>query len=190
MKNKVVYLLKFNSIFNFLSLKNGLNKYIIFSFLNDFIFDLKVLKSNSNIFFFKNKLSDNFYLIFYSKSKILYFKNYFLKLLNDLYMGFWGELKVIGRNYKFFFENNYLIIFLGFCHYIYIYVPKSILIVNIYERNTRLKIFSFKKLNLLYFARFLKSLYNEDIYKGKGIFFNFNRFKKDFKLKQGKKKNN
>lgn len=146
-------------------------------------FDLKP-KSLLKYFFLTSKVINIFYLVFPAES----FRKSFCKELNNLVKkGFnlsYFFIQLRGRNFKFFIIDNFLIIFLGFCHYIYIPLPKEIKILFLLEKNTKICFVSFNKNILLSFIYFLKKLYKKDIYKGKGVYF----YNEKVFLKVGKKK--
>lgn len=122
--------------------------------------------------------------LFLSKKHIIRLKNLNFLSLNKSISSFFSFVEVFGRNYRFIINKNFLIIFLGFCHYFYIKLPKEINVNLVNDGGTEIVIWSFFKSNVIKFSFLLRKLYKKDIYKGKGLVFNGAKVR----LKRKKKK--
>ena len=97
------------------------------------------------------------------------YKN-FLVLLNNFYVGvFYGyfiEINFIGLGSRFLRFKNYLLLKLGYSHYIRYKIPYSVLLIG-YKR--RLIIFGLDLQEINAIGKQLRFFKEPDIYKGKGI---------------------
>lgn len=116
-----------------------------------------------------------------------YLFNTYLKLINNFYT--WSlnsNSKVInleGVGFKFNLKNNYLLILLGFSHIIKVKIPLNIKLNLLSNKKLYLSCVNLCNLNSFVFK--LKKLKKVDVYKGKGIFLEGEKFSK----KEGKKDN-
>ena len=109
----------------------------------------------------------------YSKNKLLLSSYY--SLLNSLIfkksLGFFFNLIVKGRNYRFFFTGKSLCFIFGFSHFILCKIPKSILVCSVNLQTNIVSFFSHNESLLRFFMTFLIDLSFCDVYKGKGLHF-------------------
>nr|QEM01888.1 50S ribosomal protein L6 [Nephromyces sp. ex Molgula occidentalis] len=140
-------IIKINSNFYFLNLLNWVSFILGQKFI---FFNLQNFKKIEKSFFgFLNK----------------FIKNKFLYNLDNLY---WIELKVVGLGYYFVFDTNYLKIFVGYSHPVYILIPWN-LILKTFNNGTLLQIKSFDKHLVGLISSRIRSISSPEIYKGKGI---------------------
>lgn len=169
MKNFYILKLYIKKYFFFIERDCNIN-YIFFSFNNDFVlsFSNYILADYFQLVYSND--TRLYFLIFDSKQFSLKIKNYFFTLLKNIYKGVVIKLIIFGRNYKFILENTFLIIFLGFCHYIYLKIPSFVKVYLSQDKNTEIFLYSIYRAELLHFCFKIKKLYKRDVYKRKGIF--------------------
>lgn len=140
-----------------------------------------------NIPIFVNIVIDNnLIIIITDKRKKIPFLNLYLSLIKQkmkgIFQGFKRKLYIKGLGYKFFIEDNKLILKLGYSHLIEIDIPKEINI-KVYKASY-LVLFSIDLLKLTQFITLIKKKKKNDVFKGKGIYLKEDKIKK----KIGKKK--
>ncbi len=116
-------------------------------------YDLVFLKTNNKLFFLSKISYKNFLSIF---------KNNYLGVTN----GYYVEINFIGLGSRFLRLKNFLLLKLGYSHYIKFLVSKSILTVG-YKRTLILYGVDLQEVNLI--AQNLRVYKKPDIYKGKGV---------------------
>jgi large subunit ribosomal protein L6 len=131
----------------------------------------------NNLFFFHklNILLNNNYILFNfnlenkinEKKSILNLYDSLIKLkIKGVLQGFKINLFLNGIGYKFFIENDNLILKLGFSHNITIKIPKNIKIIN---QTNQIILTSIDWIELTQFVHLIKSYKKTEPYKGKGI---------------------
>jgi ribosomal protein L6P/L9E len=116
--------------------------------------------NGNNLFFIKNKL----FLL--TKVDIKIFLNLIDMLCSGVINGYYIELTFIGLTYRFLKIKNFLLLKLGFSHYIKYNIPLGIHIIG-YKR--KLIIYGMNIIELNKIAQQLKFFKKPTIYKGKGI---------------------
>lgn len=132
-------------------------KLVIF---NGNIGKIEKIFNGNDIFFFYNKLFINSLT-----SYRIFFKN-IINFINGVTNGYYIEMNFIGLGYRFLKLKNFLLLKLGYSHYVKYTIPKNIIIVG-YKR--RLIIYSINLYEINIFVNKLKLFKKPDIYKGKGI---------------------
>jgi len=94
---------------------------------------------------------------------------------------FLSEISLVGLGYRLFYEDDVLLLKMGFGHYIKVDRPKDI---HMFGHDKRLVIFGINKRNLNNFLRILLSYQKINNYKSKGLFIKG----VTIKLKEGKQK--
>lgn len=114
--------------------------------------------------------SDFFYkensFFFFSKSSYKSFLAHLTNWLNGVTYGYFVELSFIGLGYRFILLNNFVLLKIGYGHYIRLKVPNS---MHIFGYKKRLIIFGLDLQELNLFVQELKQFRKIDRYKGKGI---------------------
>jgi len=94
----------------------------------------------------------------------------FLKLLSNFYVGvtygYHIEINFIGLGYRFLQLRNFLLLKLGYSHYVKYIIPETLRIVG-YKR--QLVIFGMNNIEVITMAKQLRLFKKPTIYKGKGI---------------------
>jgi large subunit ribosomal protein L6 len=105
-----------------------------------------------------------------------------IKLVSSLNSGYYSDIITRGVGYKFYRgSSNILMLVLGHSHRIILKVPNSIIFQL---KKNKLVLFSFDKILLNNYSKFIRNLRHPDPYKGKGLKFNF----EVLSLKEGKKR--
>lgn len=119
----------------------------------------KVFNGN-DIYFIDNKI--------FLKSLTSYriFLKNIINIFNGISNGYYIEINFIGLGYRFLKLKNFLLLKLGYSHYIKYIIPSNIIIVG-YKR--RLIIYGINIYEINSFVKKLKLFKKPDIYKGKGI---------------------
>lgn len=133
------------------------NKLIKF---NGNIGKIEKIFNGNDIFFIDNKIFLNT-LISYR----IFFRN-IINYINGINNGYYIEVNFIGLGYRFLKLKNFLLLKLGYSHYIKYIIPSNIIIVG-YKR--KLIIYSINIYEINVFVKKLKLFKKPDIYKGKGI---------------------
>lgn len=126
-------------------------------------------------------LINNSQCYFLSKCSFKTFMSIIKKSLEGISVGYYCEITFLGLGYRFIQINDYLLLKVGYGHYIKIYCPKSLLIFG-YKK--RLVIFGMDIVILNNFVATLRNYRYPDIYKGKGI----RLLGEELKFKVGKQK--
>lgn len=116
--------------------------------------------NGKDIIFLNNKLfikSETSYRIF--------IKNFY-NIVNGVTNGYYIEINFIGLGYRFLKLKNFLLLKLGYSHYIKYIIPSNIVVVG-YKRCLIVYSINIYEINL--FAKRLRLFKKPDIYKGKGI---------------------
>lgn len=116
--------------------------------------------NGNDIFFINNKI-----FLKSLTSYRIFFKN-IINMINGIKNGYFIEINFIGLGYRFLKLKNFLLLKLGYSHYIKYNIPNNIIIVG-YKR--RLIIYGISIYDINLFAKRLKLFKKPDIYKGKGI---------------------
>lgn len=119
----------------------------------------KVL-NGKDIIFLNNKL-----FIKSLTSYRIFIKNLY-NIMNGITNGYYIEINFIGLGYRFLKLKNFLLLKLGYSHYIKYIIPSNIVVVG-YKR--RLIVYSINIYEINLFAKRLRLFKKPDIYKGKGI---------------------
>lgn len=119
----------------------------------------KIFNGN-DIFFVNNKI-----FLKSITSYRIFFKN-ITNIVNGITNGYFIEINFIGLGYRFLKLKNFLLLKLGYSHYIKYNIPNNIVIVG-YKR--RLIIYGINIYDINLFAKRLRLFKKPDIYKGKGI---------------------
>lgn len=126
------------------------------------------------------KIEDNKFFI-WTKSDLRTFLSTFHNIIRGVQIGFLSEISLVGLGYRLFYENDVLLLKMGFGHYIKVDRPKDI---HMFGHDKRLVIFGINKRNLNNFLRTLLSYQKINNYKSKGLFIKG----VTIKLKEGKQK--
>ena len=120
-------------------------------------------------------------LFFYSKSSFRTFLNYLKRTEKGLKYGFLVRLNLVGLGFRFLKIENYLLLKLGYSHYIKLDIPESLHVFG-YKRQLFVVGINLQEVNN--FVKTLRSFKKPDAYKGKGVQY----FGEVLKLKEGKRK--
>jgi large subunit ribosomal protein L6 len=145
-------------IFNNVSIELENNKKLVI--LNGNIGKIKKNFNGSDIFFINNKI-----FIKSLTSYRIFFKN-INNYINGITNGYYIEVNFIGLGYRFLKLKNFLLLKLGYSHYIKYNIPNNIIIVG-YKR--KLIIYGINIYDINIFVKQLRLFKKPDIYKGKGI---------------------
>jgi large subunit ribosomal protein L6 len=120
-------------------------------------------------------------IFFKSLSSYRILHNKLISYVDGLNQGYFVELNLVGLGFRFIKIGNYLLIKLGYSHYIKFIIPKNI---HVFGFKRRLIIFGIDKEEVSRIANILRSFRKPDAYKGKGIQLN----NENLKFKVGKQK--
>jgi len=120
-------------------------------------------------------------LFFYSKTSFRTFSSILERSIKGIERGYYAKLSFVGLGYRFIYNNDRLLLKLGYAHYIELYRPKDLHIFG-YKKNLILFSTNYRSLNNFIYR--LTSFQKIDSYKGKGI----QRYGIPLKLKIGKQK--
>jgi len=105
-------------------------------------------------------------LFLQSKSSLHTFLSLFNNLVHGIHQGFYVELSFLGLGYRFLILKGFLLLKLGYAHYIQIKKPHD---VHFFGRKKQLFVFGINKDKLNKFAKSLTVYQKLNKYKGKGI---------------------
>lgn len=136
---------------------NKENKFLIFK---GNLGQIKKTFDGKDIIFFNKKI--------FIKSKFTY--RIFLKNINNIFKGvisgYYIEINFIGLGYRFLKLKNFILLKLGYSHYIKCIIPKNIIIIG-YKR--KLIIYGMNIMEINTFAKKIRLFKKPSIYKEKGI---------------------
>jgi len=126
-------------------------------------------------------LFDNDIIYLFSKSGYSNFISCVRQVSEGLVRGFYVELELTGLGFRFLRIEDYLLLKLGYSHYIRLDIPEG---VHAFGFKKKLVLFGLTLESVMGLAALLRRLKKPDPYKGKGV----RLFGETLKLKVGKQK--
>lgn len=102
----------------------------------------------------------------YSKSSYRTFLNYLHRMNKGLKYGFLVRLNLVGLGYRFLKIDNYLLLKLGYSHYIKVIIPKDL---HVFGYKRQLFVVGVVPQEVNNFVKTIRLFRRPDAYKGKGV---------------------